>query len=101
MRTSAIWGGVMIAVVWAMCSPGMAAEPQAKGAGRIDPGIQKLDFGKTAESTPVDLYVLTNAKGTTAKVMTYGAILTELHVADREGKFDDVVLGFDNLKDYL
>jgi aldose 1-epimerase len=33
--------------------------------------------------------------------MTYGAILTELHVADRNGKLEDVVLGFDNLKDYL
>src|SRR5262249_27168871 len=64
-------------------------------------GIQKVDFGTTSEGTPVDLYILTNVKGTTAKVMTYGAILTELHVADRDGKFEDVVLGFDTLKDYL
>jgi aldose 1-epimerase len=60
-----------------------------------------VDFGKTADGVPVDLYVLTNTKGSTAKVITYGAILTELHVADRDGKFDDVVLGFDNLKEYL
>jgi aldose 1-epimerase len=37
----------------------------------------------------------------TAKVMTYGAILTELHVPDRDGKPADVVLGFDNLDAYL
>ena len=37
----------------------------------------------------------------TAKVMTYGAILTELHVPDRNGKLGDVVLGFDDLKGYL
>jgi aldose 1-epimerase len=63
--------------------------------------IQKMEFGRTRDGTPVDLYVLRNTKGTIAKVMTFGAILTELHVADRNGKLDDVVLGFDNLKDYL
>jgi aldose 1-epimerase len=36
-----------------------------------------------------------------AKVITYGAILTELHVPDKNGQFDDVVLGFDDLKGYL
>jgi aldose 1-epimerase len=33
--------------------------------------------------------------------MTYGATLTELDTADRWGKFDDVVLGFDSLSGYL
>ena len=55
-----------------------------------------MDFGKTPDGTPVELYVLTNGK-MTAKVMTYGAILTELHVPDRNGKLADVVLGFDKL----
>jgi aldose 1-epimerase len=49
----------------------------------------------------VDLYTLTNSSGAVAKVMTYGAILAELDVPDRDGKLGDVVLGFDNLKDYL
>ena len=44
-----------------------------------------MDFGKTPDGTPVDLYVLTNGK-ITAKVMTYGAILSELIVpAARKG----------------
>ena len=59
-----------------------------------------MDFGKTPEGTPIDLYVLTNGK-MTAKVMTYGAILTEIHVPDRDGKVADVVLGFDTLDGYL
>src|SRR5437868_5294563 len=96
MQRFLVWGGIMIS---AIC--GVAAEPRTKDAPKADAGIQKRDFGKTPDGTPVDLYVLTNAKGTTAKIMTYGAILTELRVADREGKFDDIVLGFDNLKDYL
>src|SRR5262245_4532258 len=96
MHRSLVWGGIMIS---AICS--VAAEPRTKDTPKSDAGIQKLDFGRTPEGTPVDLYVLTNAKGTIAKIMTYGAILTELHVADRDGKLDDIVLGFANLKDYL
>ena len=49
----------------------------------------------------VRLYTLVNANGVTAKVTNYGAILTELHVPDRDGKHADVVLGFDNLDAYL
>jgi aldose 1-epimerase len=74
-------------------APALAAEKKA--------GVTKADFGKTTEGTAVDLYTLTNAKGAVAKVMTYGATLTELHVPDRTGKVGDVVLGFDSLDGYL
>jgi aldose 1-epimerase len=73
----------------------------ADAAGDKAASLEKLDFGKTADGTTVDLYVLTNANGMKAKITNYGAILTELHVPDKAGKFDDVVLGFDNLKSYL
>ncbi len=64
--------------------------------------VERLDFGRTPEQgKPVDLYVLTNANGLVAKIMTYGALLTELHVPDRDGKLGDIVLGFDNLDAYL
>jgi aldose 1-epimerase len=63
--------------------------------------VKKEAFGKTDDGAEVDLYTLTNPAGMTAKVMTYGATLTELDVPDRDGKTGDVVLGFDNLKDYL
>ncbi len=101
MQTSSVLAGALVCVLGIGFSSGAAAEPQTKGGGKMEAGIQKMDFGKTADGTAVDLYVLTNAKGMTAKVMTYGAILTELHVPDRNGKLDDVVLGFGNLKDYL
>ena len=71
------------------------AAPAAK------PGVQKLNFGKTADGTAVDLYVLTGARGLVADITTYGAIVTELWAPDKAGKLDDVVLGFDNLAAYL
>jgi len=58
-------------------------------------------FGSLDDGTAVDLYTLKNAKGTTAKIITFGATLTELWVPDRAGKLGDVVLGFDNLQGYL
>jgi aldose 1-epimerase len=67
----------------------------------MKPTIQKSDFGKTADGTAVDLYTLTNDNGMKAKIITYGGIVTELHVPDRDGKLGDVVLGFDNLDGYL
>ncbi|MDB5322697.1 MAG: aldose epimerase [Phycisphaerales bacterium] len=63
--------------------------------------LEVADFGRTNEGQAVELYTLTNPHGMVAKIMTYGAILTELHVPDRNGKMADVVLGFDNLKQYL
>src|SRR5947209_20411459 len=63
--------------------------------------IGSQPFGKTADGTPVDLYTLRNHAGMTVKAMTYGAIVTELHVPDKQGKLADVVLGFDNLDGYL
>jgi len=62
--------------------------------------VERMLFGKTADGTPIDLYVLTNGK-ISAKVMTLGGIVTELHVPDRDHKMADVVLGFDNLDSYL
>ena len=62
--------------------------------------LEMRDFGKTPDGTPVTLYVLKSGRAT-VKVMTYGAIVTELHVPDRQGKTADVVLGFDTLEGYL
>lgn len=58
------------------------------------------NFGKTADGTAVEVYELIN--GTLkAKIITYGGIVSELHVPDRHGRSTDVVLGFDNLEGYL
>ncbi|HLH54884.1 MAG TPA: aldose epimerase family protein [Verrucomicrobiae bacterium] len=63
--------------------------------------VQTAPFGKLADGTAVDLFTLTNPGGLVAKICNYGTILTELHVPDRAGKSGDIVLGFDNLDQYL
>ena len=67
----------------------------------MKPSVQKSAFGTLPDGTAVDLFTLTNANGLVAKVTNYGTIITELHVPDRKGQLGDVVLGFDNLEQYL
>lgn len=45
-------------------------------------------------------YTLTNANGMTARIINYGAIVTELTAPDKSGKFENVVLGFDKPESY-
>ena len=63
--------------------------------------VTKQSFGKTDAGENVDLYTLRNANGVEAKITNFGGILVSLKVADRNGKFDDVVLGFNDFDNYL
>jgi aldose 1-epimerase len=63
--------------------------------------VAKAAFGVLPNGLAVESYTLTNEKGAVAKIMTYGATLTELHVPDRTGTVGNVTLGFDNLDPYL
>jgi aldose 1-epimerase len=76
-------------------APAMSKSVDQKGS------IEKHPYGKLADGTPVDQYVLRNGKGMVAKIITYGGILTELQAPDKAGKFEDVVLGCDSLDDYV
>lgn len=62
--------------------------------------VEEQSFGTTAEGAAVDRYTLRNPHGLSVALITLGATVTELHVPDRHGKLDDVVLGFDGLSQY-
>ncbi len=62
--------------------------------------VARAPFGKLPDGTPVELFTLTNARGIEARVMTYGGTLVSLRVPDRQGRADDVVLGFDTADKY-
>jgi aldose 1-epimerase len=63
--------------------------------------ISKKPFGKMPDGTPVDLFTLRNRHGVEAKISNYGGIVVSISVPDRNGHFGDVVLGYDNLNDYI
>jgi aldose 1-epimerase len=92
---------VLVAAMLAMPRPPAdAGEIRAGEDPKSRRSVERMDFGKTPDGTPVELYELTNGR-ITAKVMTYGGIVTELHVPDRRGNTADVALGFETLDAYI
>lgn len=63
--------------------------------------ITKRKFGTDAQGREVMLYTLENQNGMKAEVTDLGAVLVNLYVPDREGRLEDVVLGFDSAAGYL
>lgn len=57
-------------------------------------------FGKTNDGTPVEQYILRNGHGLQATVITYGGVLQSLKVPGKDGKSEDIVLGFDDVQGY-
>src|SRR5882672_11825233 len=72
----------------------------AGDSGKIE-RVKKSSFGKLPDGAEIQQFTLHNSKGAVAKVITYGATLTELWMPDKSGKNADVMLGFDNLAGYL
>ena len=64
-------------------------------------GLKKSDFQTELNGKPVDLYLLKNVNGVEVAVTNYGGRIVSVMVPDREGKLQDVVLGFDNIDDYV
>ena len=62
--------------------------------------IEKEDFGTTPDGEKVDRYTLQNEKGMEVKIITYGGRITSLKAPNKNGEYEDVVLGFDSLKNY-
>lgn len=77
------------------------ARAQEHGQHQMEATVKASPFGTLPDGTKVEMLTLTNAHGAIAKVITYGATLTELWMPDPTGKMGDVVLGFDNLQGYL
>ncbi len=65
------------------------------------PMIEKSVFGKLADGSQVEAYVLKNANGMSAKIINYGASIVTLTAPDKNGKYEDVVLGYDNIEGYV
>ena len=62
--------------------------------------IEKQAFGEV-DGKKVDLYTLTNANNVEMKVTNFGGIITSLKVPDKNGNFDDIVLGYNTLAEYV
>ena len=62
--------------------------------------IEKTDFGKTRDGISIDQFTLKNENGMELSAINYGGIITSWKAADRNGNYEDVVLGFNNITQY-
>ncbi len=68
---------------------------------KIVPAIDKEEFGKLNDGREVYIYILKNKSGAEAKIINYGATVVSLMMPDRNGKYADIVLGYDSLDNYV
>ena len=66
----------------------------------VEMEIIKEPFGEF-DGKKVDIYTLTNTNKVEVKITNYGGIVTSIRLPDKNGKFDDVALGYNNLEDYI
>ncbi|MGN1175091.1 MAG: aldose epimerase family protein [Roseburia sp.] len=62
--------------------------------------MQIETFGKTVDGKEVKCYTLENKNGMKLKLMDLGATMVSLFVKDKEEKFRDVILGYDDPMEY-
>jgi len=85
---------------------GRAETPPASGTAAPAPaaahgkGVARSGFGSLPDGTPVELFTITNAQGLEVRAMTYGGIIVSLRAPDRQGRIDDIVLGYATAADY-
>lgn len=63
--------------------------------------VEEENYGRLPDGREARLFTLANDQGITAKVTSFGAILTNLFVPDRDGGIADVVHGFDELSGWI
>ena len=63
--------------------------------------MERRDYGRLPNGRPVHEYTLSNGLGLKLTAITLGGIVTGLWVPDARGQSGNVVLGFDNLDDYV
>lgn len=64
-------------------------------------GVKVETFGRLPDGREVRSFTLVPGDGSSATVSEYGGILLDLRVPDREGVFENVLLGYPDLASYL
>lgn len=88
--------GKFLLIAGIVCAGACATEPQTTRSGLVID-----DFTTDIDGRRTGLYALTNANGMEVTVTDFGGRIVSVMVPDRAGELRDVVLGFDNIDDYI
>jgi|HigsolmetaAR204D_1030405.scaffolds.fasta_scaffold00187_15 aldose 1-epimerase len=101
-RLGSVAFGSLLILAAAGCSKPASNEAAAPSDSSTAESIMSREsFGTLPDGTPLELFTLRNRSGMEVKVTNYGGIITELKVPDRNGKLDDITLGYSSIDGYL
>jgi aldose 1-epimerase len=83
-----IWGPLAAVALLPAAEPALAAT------------ATRAPYGVTTAGAPVEIFTLTNDHGMSVKVLSYGGVITQVNVPDREGQVQNVALELADLKAY-
>ncbi len=63
--------------------------------------IVKSDYGTTPKGEKIESYKLKNQNGMEVDIITFGGIITDLKVPNKDGVSENVVTGFNSLEQYM
>ena len=63
--------------------------------------VDKNNFNLAIDNHQVELFTLKNTNGVTCQITNFGSRIISLFVPDKNGLFEDIVLGYDTLQEYL
>ena len=63
--------------------------------------VERSQFGMLDDGRPVEALTLTNEAGVSVRIITLGAAIQSLLAPDADGRFADIVLGYDTPQEYL
>ncbi len=64
-------------------------------------GLERRHFQQVVNGKNTDLFTLKNSSGMEICITNYGGRIVSIMVPDREEELQDVVLGFDNIQEYV
>ena len=96
LKGTQFFAGAALSFMLTACAGSSSNEPQTTASG-LDPA----KFEAVVNGDSVKLYTLKGDKGMEVCITNYGGRVVSLMVPDRDGKLVDVVLGFDNIDQYM
>ncbi|NGF55110.1 galactose mutarotase [Parapusillimonas sp. SGNA-6] len=84
----------VLVLIWCSCSNHREEQKTVSG-------LERKNFQSIVKGKETDLFTLKNASGMEICITNYGGRIVSIMVPDRDGKLQDVVLGFDNIQEYV
>lgn len=100
------WLGLLLLLSFTItnCNNQQSENKENKTLNNKTVAITKSTYGRgfMVDGKTIDQYTLKNSKGMEVDVITYGGIITRWTAPDKEGNYENIVLGFgDNFEQYI